>query len=142
MRFLPLIILFWAELIYAEPPNFTPISFAIETNSGEHRFHGELAVTPQQTAYGLMFRTEISDNYAMIFDFVTPRHASFWMKNTLLNLDMIFVRSNGVIANIISNVPALSLDQRRSHGKVRWVIEIKANQVKNLGIKTGDRLKL
>src|SRR4051794_33315969 len=58
--------------------------------SGRHHFTIEMALTPEQMAQGLMFRRQMAEDAGMLFDYVTPQPASFWMKNTLIPLDMIF----------------------------------------------------
>ncbi len=137
VRFLPFIFLFLVTVSLAERPAFVPVS--IEINGVA--FNGELAKTPEELAYGLMFRTSLPDDYAMVFDFGQVRKAGFWMKNTLLSLDMIFVKADGTIANIIEAVPPLSLELRESNGKVRWGIEMPAGTIAKHGIKVGDKVR-
>ncbi len=137
VRIIPLILLLFVNIAYAERPSFLPVSLQINSVT----FSGEIATTPEQFAYGLMFRTSLADDYAMVFDFGEERQAGFWMKNTLLSLDMIFVKADGRIANIIKEVPPLSLDLRKSKGKVRWVIEVPAGTTTKHGIKVGDKVR-
>jgi uncharacterized membrane protein (UPF0127 family) len=76
----------------------------------------------------------------MIFPFDAPRDAAFWMKNTLIPLDMIFVRADGSIANIAANTVPLSLDPVPSDGPVKAVLEIAGGRAAELGIKPGDKV--
>ena len=103
-----------------------------------HRFTVEIARTAQEQATGLMNRASLAPDRGMVFPFEPPRDASFWMKNTLIPLDMIFVRADGSIANIEANTVPLSLDPMSSAGPVRAVLEIAGGRAAELGIKAGD----
>lgn len=86
----------------------------------------------------MMFRTQMGPDEGMLFVFPQVRRASFWMRNTLIPLDMLFVRANGRIANIIENVAPETDTSRRSTGKVKAVFEIPGGRAAELGIKSGD----
>lgn len=119
-----------------------PNSLTIETSDGEtYSFDVELALSPAEQAQGLMFRTELADDAGMLFVFPEPKRASFWMRNTLIPLDMLFVRANGRIANILEMVPTENDLPRRSIGKVRAVFEIAGGRSAALGIKAGDLVR-
>lgn len=77
----------------------------------------------------------------MIFPFETERVASFWMKNTLIPLDMIFIRSDGTIVNIEANTVPLSLQPVYSSGPVSAVLELAGGRAAELGIKPGDTVE-
>lgn len=118
------------------------LTVTVETVSGDsHDFNVELALTPEEQARGLMFRTELAPDAGMLFIFPEPRRASFWMQNTLIPLDMIFVRQNGRIANIIENAEPETLTSRRSMGRVKAVLEIPGGRAAELGIKAGDLVR-
>ncbi len=87
-----------------------------------------------------MNRSELAPDRGMIFPFDPPRPASFWMKNTLIPLDMIFVRTDGTIANIEANAVPLSLDPVLSEGTVKAVLEIAGGRAAELAIKPGDKV--
>ena len=106
-----------------------------------HRFTVELARTEEEQATGLMNRSSLAPDHGMIFPFEPPRDASFWMKNTLIPLDMIFVRADGSIANIEANTVPLSLQPVYSDGPVAAVLEIAGGRSAELGIKAGDKVK-
>lgn len=111
----------------------------IEKKDGTtHRFQVELRDDNEGRAMGLMFRQELLDDHGMIFVFPRPGRQGFWMKNTLISLDMIFVRANGRIANILHDVPPQTLESRRSQGRVLAVLELKGGLAKKLGIEQGD----
>jgi len=104
----------------------------------EHIFQSEMALTQQQQAQGMMFRTQMAPDDGMLFIFGEVRRASFWMRNTLIPLDIIFVRANGRIANIVANAAPETDSHRRSTGRVAAVLEIPGGRAAELGIKAGD----
>ena len=103
-------------------------------------FRVELAASPQAQARGLMFRTELGDNEGMLFPSVVPEPRSFWMKNTPLSLDIIFVGPDGRISNIAADTVPYSLDSVSSDGAASAVLELRAGRAKELGIVPGDRV--
>lgn len=102
------------------------------------RFITENAATPEQQAQGLMFRKSLADDAGMIFPFAPPRPASFWMKNTLIPLDIIFIGADGRIESIAENTVPYSLESVRSAGPVKAVLELRGGLTGQLGIKPGD----
>ena len=116
------------------------VPLTITSGGRTHRFTVEIARTEEEQATGLMNRSELAPNRGMIFPFDPPRDASFWMKNTLIPLDMIFVRADGSIANIAENTVPLSLEPEMSEGPVRAVLEIAGGRSAELGIKPGDKV--
>ena len=113
----------------------------IASGKKKHRFTVELARTEEEQAMGLMNRSTLAPDRGMIFPFEPPRDASFWMKNTLIPLDMIFVRADGSIANVEANTVPLSLEPVFSEGPVAAVLEIAGGRSAELGIKAGDKVK-
>ena len=112
----------------------------IAGKSGVHVFAVELASTPQEQATGLMFRRELPEGRGMLFDFHRDQPTSFWMKNTYIPLDMIFIRGDGRILRIAENTVPLSETLIPSGGPVRAVLEVIAGTAKRLGIAPGDRV--
>lgn len=104
----------------------------------EYLFKTEMALTPEQQAQGMMLRTEMAPDEGMLFVFPEPRRASFWMRNTLIPLDMLFVRQNGRVVNIIENAKPQTDTPRRSNGRVKAVLELPGGRAAELGIKPGD----
>ena len=109
----------------------------IRSKTGEHRFTVEVAATPDQQERGLMFRKSLAGDRGMIFPYDPPQEVSFWMKNTLIPLDIIFIRSDGTIARI-ANAQAMDITPLPSGEPIALVLEIGAGRAKQLGIKEGD----
>ncbi len=112
----------------------------IVSKNGTHVFGVEMAVTPEEQSKGLMFRRELPDRQGMLFDFKREQPTNFWMKNTYIPLDMIFIRADGRILNIAENTVPLSEALVSSAGPVRAVLEVIAGTTKKLGIAAGDRV--
>jgi uncharacterized membrane protein (UPF0127 family) len=112
----------------------------IVSKSGVHVFAVELARNDAERAQGLMFRKELPEGRGMLFDFQRDQEVSFWMKNTLIPLDMIFIRSDGRILRIAENTEPLSERQVPSGGPVRAVLEVIGGTAKKLGIEPGDKV--
>ena len=116
------------------------VPLTVTTTSGAHRFAAELADTPQSQARGLMFRTELGPAEAMIFPFSAPRQASFWMRNTVIPLDIIFIGQDRRILNIAANTVPYSEDRILSEGPAAAVLELAGGRAAELGIAPGDRV--
>jgi uncharacterized protein len=112
----------------------------IVSQSGVHVFSIELATTDEERERGLMFRKELPDGHGMLFDFKTDREVAMWMKNTLIPLDMIFIRNDGRISNIAESTEPMSTRIIPSRGAVRAVLEVAGGTAKRLGIRAGDRV--
>jgi hypothetical protein len=110
----------------------------VDTKTGPRTFTVEIAADPKSQQRGLMFRKEMDADAGMLFDFHEPQPVSFWMENTILPLDMLFVRQNGTIANIRENAVPFSRDNIPSDGNVQLVIEINGGLSKSLGIAAGS----
>ncbi len=112
----------------------------IATKTGVHVFQVELAVNDEQRAQGLMYRKELPEGRGMLFDFQREQDVAFWMKNTYIPLDMIFIRADGRILRIAENTTPLSLQMVPSGGPVRGVLEVIGGSARKLGIAPGDRV--
>ena len=100
----------------------------------------EVVDTEASFRKGLMYRKKLPEDKGMIFDFAIPRITSFWMKNTYIPLDIIFIGIDGRIVNIAENTTPLSEELISSNAVVSAVLEINALQVKKYGIKIGDEV--
>jgi len=115
---------------------------SIETASGKkHKFNIELAQTPQEQMRGLMHRTEMAEDAGMLFIFETEREARFWMKNTLIPLDMIFIRADGTIHRIHENAIPHDLTGVPSEGPVKAILELNGGISVKLGLQKGDKVR-
>lgn len=122
------------------PAGLEQVQLTISSHGKDYRFVAEVARTVEEQAQGLMFRNALNPDRAMIFPLDPPRQASFWMKNTLIPLDMIFIRADGTIANIAANTVPLSLQFVYSEGDVAAVLEIAGGRSAELGVQPGDKV--
>jgi len=141
-----LLIAFWLLVLPAWADDGTPQALAttpllVETAQGVHRLTVEVARTPAQRAIGLMYRTTMPPDHGMLFDLGVPRVVSMWMKNTFISLDMLFIQSDGRIANIVADTVPESLAPVRSRGRVLGVLELNAGTAAALGIRPGDLIR-
>jgi uncharacterized membrane protein (UPF0127 family) len=115
-------------------------SIVIDTHKGAAKFKVEIAADVESQERGLMFRREMAPDSGMLFDFGRPRFVSFWMKNTYITLDMLFVRADGTISSIDADAPPLSLNSIRSAEPVVAVIELNGGRAHDLDIEPGDKV--
>ena len=105
-----------------------------------HDFSVEIARTPREQQVGLMFRTTVSDHGGMLFTWPQPIKSSMWMENTLVPLDMVFIKSDGTIDSIAENTVPRSLAVVSSDGVVGSTLELQGGLTAKLGITVGDRV--
>ena len=128
---------------YADRPVFDTAQILVDPGDGRKiNVTVEVAITPMQHQYGLMFVTALGDDEGMLFVFKTNAMRSFWMKNTRIPLDMLFFDDKGQLVNAIENVPPQTLESRRSAAPARYVLELKGGSVARHGIKSAARLLL
>lgn len=108
---------------------------------GVHRFQVEVAGTSAEQSRGLMFRDRMGADEGMVFPMDPPRMAAFWMKNTVIPLDIIFVGTDGRISNIAANTVPYSLESVVSEGSVKAVLELNGGRAAQLGIAAGDKVE-
>ncbi|WP_298725281.1 DUF192 domain-containing protein [uncultured Ferrovibrio sp.] len=131
-----------AAPVIAQPqPTLPQSDLVILTEKGPQRFRVELADTDQSRARGMMFRTSMAPDAGMLFDFKEEQMASFWMRNTLIPLDMLFIKADGTILNIHQRAIPRDETGINSAGPVRAVLEVNGGTVARLGIKPGDRVQ-
>lgn len=112
----------------------------IDTAAGTRTFDIEIAETLEQKSIGLMFRRNLAEDSGMLFPYAPEQELTMWMRNTLIPLDMLFVRSDGVIHRIEAWTEPLSERVIPSNGPVTAVLELGGGVAAKLGIKPGDRI--
>lgn len=126
----------------AQPqPTLPQSDLVIQTAKGPQRFRVELADNDQSRSRGMMFRTSMAPDAGMLFDFKQEQMASFWMRNTLLPLDMLFIKADGTILNIHQRAIPRDETGINSVGPVRAVLEVNGGTTARLGIKAGDKVE-
>ena len=113
----------------------------LHTATGDYSFNVEVVDTPETRAEGLMFRQELADDAGMLFDFEQEREVSFWMRNTFIPLDMIFVGSDGVVKTIHVNARPQDPTSIPSQVPVQFVLEIPGGRSEEIGLKPGDTVE-
>ena len=117
------------------------VPLTVTSGDTVHRFRAEVAASAEEQSRGLMFRTRIGPDEAMIFPRKDLRPARFWMKNTPIPLDIIFIGPDGRIANIAAMTVPYSLDGVESDGVVSAVLEIAGGRAAELGLAAGDKVE-
>lgn len=115
------------------------LPLTIRTAKATHRFNVEVALTERQQEQGLMFRKSLAPDGGMLFPMNPARTASFWMKNTVIPLDMLFIRTDGTIALIAANTKPYSREPVSAGVPVTAVLELRGGRAAELGIREGDR---
>src|ERR1700761_4822938 len=147
MRYLKLLSLVFALLPVAgladptPPPHPLPHStLVIDTSNGPVKFDVEMANDKQSQEYGLMFRKSLAANAGMLFDFHTTVMTSFWMKNTLIPLDMVFITMDGTVSSVAPDAVPMSLTNISSVEPIRAVLEIGGGRAAQFGIYPGEKV--
>ena len=113
----------------------------IETRTGPVNFTVEIADDEAERNRGLMYRESLADDRGMLFHFQQPEMASFWMRNTILSLDIIFIGPDGRILNIADHTTPYSEEPIPAAGLTRGVLELRAGRAEELGIRPGDHVR-
>nr|WP_245450705.1 DUF192 domain-containing protein [Pseudaminobacter arsenicus] len=117
-----------------------PAPLVAETSAGEHSFSIEIADDPQERSAGLMFRETMDDDHGMLFVFEQTQPVGFWMKNTPLPLDLIFIGQDGRVKEIHRGEP-FSEAPIASQEEIRFVLELKQGTAQRVGVKEGDLVR-
>lgn len=121
-----------------EPPR---IPVTIATDEGDVVFEAEVADTPDERQKGLMFRESMDDAHGMLFLFPDERQRSFWMKNTLISLDMVFIRADKTILGVVREAEPQTTVSRSVPGDSQFVLEINGGLAEKLGIEPGQEVR-
>lgn len=119
----------------------TVVPLTIRSGSKTHEFRVEVARTEAEQAKGLMFRARMGPDEGMIFPEDPPRRAAFWMKNTVIPLDIIFVGTDHRILNIAANAVPYDETPLPAAGMAIGVLELNGGRAAELGIKPGDKVE-
>ncbi|MFZ5445292.1 MAG: DUF192 domain-containing protein [Myxococcota bacterium] len=116
----------------------------VDAFGGKHAVDAEIAATRDQRTRGLMWRTELPEGTGMLFIFDRDDYLSFWMKNTLIPLDMIFIRSDLVIAGIVERAEPKTLSPRTPGPNVqaKYVLEVPSGWASKIGLRAGLKVSI
>lgn len=120
--------------------HFPRATLEIVTHGDHDRFRVWIADTPARQEQGLMFVRQLPASQGMLFPQSSPQVANFWMKNTYIPLDMVFIDKDGRIAKIIADARPFSLDLLSSDVPVTAVLEIRGGEAHQLGLAVGDKV--
>ena len=123
-------------------PSLQQARVQVTTASGVHEFGVWIAADDRSRERGLMFVRELPPGRGMLFVFEQAQPLAFWMKNTYLSLDLIFIDPAGRVLNVASNTEPHSLDPIRSEGEAIAVLEVLGGTSRSIGLQAGDRLTL
>ena len=130
----------------AQQPAVHPVSglavipLTVTSLGKTHTFRVEIARSPQEQAQGLMFRTEMGPDEGMLFPYDPPRVLSFWMKNTVLSLDLVFIGPDRRVVNVAANAVPYSEAPILSDAPAIATLELNAGRAKELGIVAGAKV--
>jgi uncharacterized membrane protein (UPF0127 family) len=118
------------------------VTFASPQGVVSEAFITEVAATPETRTKGLMFRDSLGNREGMLFLFPQQQRLSFWMKNTLIPLDMVFVAADWTVVGVLENVPPLTETPRFIDGNSQYVLEFKAGTAQRVGIVNGAAVRV
>jgi hypothetical protein len=140
MRALTFVVVLFGLLFAAAAPAAEQQSLEIASKSGVHPFSVEVVSTEADREKGLMYRKSLPEGQGMLFDFQREQEVSFWMQNTYIPLDMLFIKADGRIATIVENAEPLSTKLIPSRVPVKGVLEVIGGTARKLGIAVGDHV--
>ena len=111
-------------------------------DGASYEVSAEVVTTPEDQATGMMYRTELDENAGMLFVFDSQRYLSFWMKNTLIPLDMIFINSDKEIVDINHNATPRSTNSFAAAAPALYVLEVNGGYCTERNIQIGDRVDI
>jgi uncharacterized membrane protein (UPF0127 family) len=129
----------WPALAFGDDAPLSKIEpVTVATETSVTLFTVEMADTPEMQQRGLMFRQRLPEDRGMLFDFGEPRRVAMWMKNTLISLDMIFIRADGTVAGIAKRTKPGSLDTLGVVEPIKAVLEVAGGVSDKIGLQPGD----
>jgi uncharacterized protein len=124
----------------AAPLATVPVTIA--ATGGAVKVQAELAKAPKETERGLMYRTKMGEDQGMLFALGERREHPFWMHNTCISLDMMWIDDDGTIVGLLENVPTLNDEERTIGCPSSWVLEVNAGWARRHGVRAGQKLTL
>lgn len=122
-----------------EPGPETP---RVQFSGADAEFYVELATTQHERSKGLMYRPEMQEQWGMLFIFDGSKKRSFWMKDTLIPLDMIFMDESGEVVNIIHEAEPETTTARNSEGAAKYVLELNGGTARDVGLEAGAQMEV
>lgn len=122
-------------------PEGAPVVVVLQGAEGAHRFRLELAEGRREQERGLMHRRAMHPDYGMVFPYADEAIRSFWMANTLISLDMLFINGNGQVVTIVHEAEPLTRSPRTSTAPARFVVELVGGTAARLGIEEGTEVQ-
>ncbi len=116
------------------------VPLTLHTATGKHRYTVEVAQSPQAQETGMMYRRAMPADHGMIFPFATARVLTFWMENTWLPLDLVFIGDDGKVAGIAADAKPMSRDIISSQVPARAVLELNGGEAARIGLRVGDKV--
>jgi uncharacterized membrane protein (UPF0127 family) len=113
----------------------------LHTSKGDYAFNIEVVDTPAGREKGLMFRQTLASDAGMLFDFLNEQSVAFWMMNTFIPLDMVFIAGDGTVKTVHANARPQDPTPIPSGGPVQFVLEIAGGRAAEIGLKPGDRME-
>ena len=113
----------------------------LHTAGGVHVINTEITESQEEKAMGLMFRTSLADNAGMLFFYEPPQEVTMWMRNTYIPLDMVFIRTDGIVHRIEAWTQPFSESIISSGADVAACLELAGGAAERLGLKPGDRVE-
>jgi len=141
MRLISALIISFVVLTGVTACQAQPRVSIIAKEGREITFQVEIADTPTKREMGLQYRRELAPDHGMVFLFPMEERQSFWMKNTPIPLDMIFISAERKIVGIVENTVPFSLDGRSVSGTSQFVLEINGGLSRRYGFKAGDSVR-
>ncbi len=123
-------------------PQIDKRAAVFHTNVGDATVEVELAIKPNERSRGLMFKKELAPNRGMLFVFPEEKEQPFWMKNTYISLDMIFIDSSKRVVGVVANAEPLSEKVLTIGKPAKYVVEVSAGFAKDNGVTLGTAVSL
>ncbi|MGA0607227.1 DUF192 domain-containing protein [Phenylobacterium sp. VNQ135] len=123
-------------------PELKPLQpLTVTTPKGAFKFSVELADSPREREYGLMCRKALAADRGMLFAFARADYQAFWMRNTLIPLDIIYIGSDGRVVSVVRNAQPLNEAPLPSAAPAQFVLELAAGRAAQIGLLPGDRVQ-